>query len=105
MERVVMDNSGTGGRARVGNFRIAGKTGTAQNPHGEDHAVFACFATVDDPRIVVAVVCEESGHGGSMAAPVAQKVLQQFLTGALPQDVLVDPLSPGDAGEEGEEGD
>ncbi len=90
MERVVMDNSGTGGRARVGQFRIAGKTGTAQNPHGEDHALFACFATVDDPRLVVAVVAEEIGHGGSMAAPVAQRVLQVFLTGSLPEDVSID---------------
>jgi len=84
MERVVMDNSGTGGRARVGEFRIGGKTGTAQNPHGDDHAVFAAFATVDQPRIVVAVVAEESGHGGSVAAPVAQRVLYAFLTGEAP---------------------
>ncbi len=84
MERVIMDNSGTGTRARVGSFRIAGKTGTAQNPHGHDHAVFVCFATVDDPRIAVAVVAEESGHGGSTAAPVAQRVLDTFLTGAQP---------------------
>jgi penicillin-binding protein 2 len=86
MERVVMDNAGTGTRARVGRFRIAGKTGTAQNPHGNDHAVFACFATVDDPRLAVAVIAEESGHGGSVAAPVAQRVLQVFLTGSLPED-------------------
>jgi penicillin-binding protein 2 len=86
MERVVMDNSGTGSRARVGRFRIGGKTGTAQNPHGNDHAVFACFATIDDPRIAIAVIAEESGHGGSVAAPVAQGVLQVFLTGSLPED-------------------
>ncbi len=86
MERVVMDDSGTGTRARVGNFRIAGKTGTAQNPHGDDHAVFACFATMDDPRLSVAVIAEESGHGGSVAAPVAQRTLQVFLTGTLPED-------------------
>ena len=86
MERVVMDNAGTGTRARVGQFRIAGKTGTAQNPHGDDHALFACFATSDDPRLAVAVIAEESGHGGSVAAPVAQRVLQVFLTGVLPED-------------------
>lgn len=86
LERVVMDNAGTGTRARVGRYRIGGKTGTAQNPHGHDHAVFTCFATVDDPRLVVAVIAEESGHGGSVAAPVAQRVLQVFLTGSLPED-------------------
>lgn len=91
MERVVMDNSGTGTRARVGQFRIAGKTGTAQNPHGLDHAVFVCFATVDDPRIAIAVVAEECGHGGSNAAPAAQRVLQAFLTGAAPQGEAPEP--------------
>lgn len=79
MERVVMDNGGTGGRARVGAIRVGGKTGTAQNPHGDDHALFICYAPVEDPRIAVAVVVEESGHGGSVAAPVAQQVLQAYL--------------------------
>ncbi len=99
MEKVVMEAGGTGSRARVGKFRIGGKTGTAQNPHGDDHALFACFATVDDPRIVVSVVCEEAGHGGSVAGPVAQRILQVFLTGSLPNDVLAEAdwqLNPGD---------
>lgn len=85
MERVVMERIGTGTRAQVGPFRIAGKTGTAQNPHGEDGAVFVCFATVDDPRIAVAVVAEERGSGGATAAPVAQRVLHSFLTRSLPE--------------------
>lgn len=89
MEQVVMDNGGTGGRARVGEIRIAGKTGTAQNPHGEDHALFICYAPVLDPRIAIAVVVEESGHGGSVAAPIAQKVLQAYLA---PGATGVDPV-------------
>jgi hypothetical protein len=44
-------------------------------------------ATVDDPRIVIAVVAEESGHGGSASAPAAHKVLQAFLTGVIPDDL------------------
>lgn len=79
MERVVMDPNGTGGRSRVGDIRVGGKTGTAQNPHGEDHALFICYAPVEDPRIVVAVVVEESGHGGSIAAPIARQVLAAYL--------------------------
>lgn len=101
MERVVMDNSGTGTRARVGGFRIAGKTGTAQNPHGDDHALFACVATVDDPRIVIAVVAEESGHGGSVSAPAAHRVLQTFLTGVVP-DALMAGYQDGGAEVEGD---
>lgn len=93
MERVVMDAGGTGGRAKVGQFRIAGKTGTAQNPHGEDHALFVCYAPVDDPRIVVAVVIEEAGHGGSVAAPVAQRVLAALLQPDAPVSLVDEDLS------------
>jgi len=57
--------------------RVAGKTGTAQN-HGIDHALFICFAPVDNPRIAMAVMVENAGHGSTAAAPIAQKVLQAF---------------------------
>lgn len=80
LEQVVMHGQGTGGRARVGEIRIAGKTGTAQNP-GKDHALFACYAPADAPRIVVVVIAEGSGHGGAVAAPAAQKVLEEFFMG------------------------
>lgn len=78
MEAVVNDAGGTGGSARVEGVRVAGKTGTAQNPHGEDHALFVCYAPAEDPRIVVAVLVENAGHGSTAAAPIAQKVLQAF---------------------------
>ncbi len=73
MEQVVA--AGTGGAARVPGVRVAGKTGTAQNPQGEDHALFICYAPVEAPTIAVAVVVENGGHGGSTAAPIAQKAL------------------------------
>jgi len=78
MEAVVNDAGGTGGSAKVEGVRVAGKTGTAQNPHGEDHALFVCYAPAEDPRIVVAVLVENAGHGSTAAAPIAQKVLQAF---------------------------
>ena len=59
--------------------RVAGKTGTAQNPHGEDHALFFGYAPAEEPEIVVVVVVEQSGHGGAVAAPVAQRVLAAYL--------------------------
>ena len=70
--------SGTGTAARVPNMRVAGKTGTAQNPHGEDHALFVCYAPADDPRIAMAFVIENSGHGGSVAASMAGAVLRKL---------------------------
>ncbi len=77
MERTVL--AGTGGRARVPGVRVGGKTGTGQNPHGDDHAVFICFAPVEAPTIAVAVLVENGGHGGSTAAPIAQKALAAWL--------------------------
>jgi penicillin-binding protein 2 len=64
--------------AKVEGVRVAGKTGTAQNPHGEDHALFICYAPADAPEIAIAVLVENAGHGGSEAAPVAQKVLNAY---------------------------
>jgi penicillin-binding protein 2 len=78
MEGVVMEAGGTGSRSRVPGVRVGGKTGTAQNPHGEDHAIFVAFAPVEDPQIVVACVLEERGHGGAIAAPVVGEVLKAF---------------------------
>jgi penicillin-binding protein 2 len=78
MEAVVNDEGGTGGSAKVEGVRVAGKTGTAQNPHGNDHALFVCYAPAESPRIVVAVLVENAGHGSTAAAPIAQKVLQAF---------------------------
>jgi len=78
MEAVVNDEGGTGGSAKVEGVRVAGKTGTAQNPHGNDHALFVCYAPAEAPRIVVAVLVENAGHGSTAAAPIAQKVLQAF---------------------------
>lgn len=70
---------GTGKQAQVGGVRVAGKTGTAQNPHGEPHAWFVGFAPFEHPRIVVATIIENAGHGGSVAAPVARKVIEAYL--------------------------
>lgn len=82
LEEVVMNSRGTGQRARVGEVRIAGKTGTAENP-GEDHALFAAFAPAEAPTIVVVVIAEHAGHGGAVAAPAAQKILQAYFERSL----------------------
>lgn len=79
MKRVV--DSGTGGGARIPGFGVAGKTGTAQNPHGNDHALFVCYAPTDAPRIAIAIVAENSGHGGTICAPIAARVLRRVLLG------------------------
>jgi penicillin-binding protein 2 len=87
---VVNSPGGTGGRARIEGFDVAGKTGTAQviqrregrNEHlsaeQQDHAWFVCFAPARQPQITVVALIEHGGHGGATAAPVARKVLENF---------------------------
>ncbi|MEN6565219.1 MAG: penicillin-binding protein 2 [Veillonellales bacterium] len=55
---------------------IAGKTGTAENPHGDDHGWFVAYAPFDDPTVVVAVIVEQGGFGSDSATPIARKILE-----------------------------
>jgi penicillin-binding protein 2 len=77
LHRVVQ--SGTGQAARVPGVEAAGKTGTAQNPHGQDHALFVCYAPAEAPTLALAFVVENSGHGSSVAAPLAGAILRRVL--------------------------
>jgi penicillin-binding protein 2 len=78
MREVVANEKGTGRAAAVEGVSVAGKTGTAQNPHGQDHALFVAFAPVEAPTICVAIVMENAGHGGFKAAPVARQILSAY---------------------------
>jgi penicillin-binding protein 2 len=84
MRRVVQEPGGTGGMARIRGIVSAGKTGTAQNPHGADHAWYIGFAPFDHPRIAIAVLLENAGMGGVKAAPIAGRVMQQYLLAEIP---------------------
>jgi len=96
MVQVVENPRGTAKRIRTPAYRIAGKTGTAQvfsvgqkeaynerqvSERKRDHALFVAFAPVDEPRIAVAVLVENGGHGGATAAPVARAVMDSYLLG------------------------
>jgi penicillin-binding protein 2 len=69
---------GTGVMAQVRDMEVGGKTGTAENPHGDDHSWFVGYAPADDPKILVCVLVENAGHGGSVAAPIAGKIMNTF---------------------------
>jgi penicillin-binding protein 2 len=90
LERVV--NTGTATRARVPGIRVAGKTGTAQNPHGRDHALFACYAPADHPTLALAIVVENVGHGSTYAAPVAGLVIRRVMLPDSLQNVKLPPV-------------
>lgn len=70
---------GTGRIARIEGYEVCGKTGTVQNPHGEDHSAFITFAPKDNPKIAVAVFVENSGFGSTYAAPIASLVMEKYL--------------------------
>ncbi len=77
---VVNSVDGTATNIASKNLKIAGKTGTAQNPHGEDHALFVAFAPFDNPQIAVSVIVENVGYGSTHAAPIARELIRTYLT-------------------------
>jgi peptidoglycan glycosyltransferase len=72
-------NNGTGTSAALEGVQVAGKTGTAEVENGEPHAWFAAFAPAYDPQVVVAVLVENAGTGGGVAAPIARQVISAAL--------------------------
>ena len=99
MTQVIESPKGTARAIRSDHYRIAGKTGTAQvfsvaqdEEYDEetvalrkrDHALFIAFAPVEDPQIAIAVVVENGGHGGSVAAPIAREIMDRYLLGDRP---------------------
>ncbi len=81
MEDVV--TQGTARIAKIDDIIICGKTGTVENPHGEDHSIFAAFAPKDNPQIAIAVVVENSGYGSTWAAPIASLMIEKYLTDSI----------------------
>ncbi|MEI6758202.1 MAG: penicillin-binding protein 2 [Chlorobium sp.] len=72
---------GTGTLAKVPGVSVAGKTGTAQNPHGKDHAWFIAFAPVENPKIAITVLVENAGFGGAISAPIARELIKYYVKG------------------------
>lgn len=86
MERAV--NGPGGGTAWIANLNnvniiVCGKTGTAENPHGEDHSIFIAFAPKVNPKIAIAVYVENAGFGATYAAPVASLMMEKYLTDSI----------------------
>jgi peptidoglycan glycosyltransferase len=76
---VAVVKHGTGTAAALPNAQVAGKTGTATNPAGRSHAWFVAFAPATAPRVAVAIVVENAGYGGDVAAPIARRVIEAAL--------------------------
>lgn len=89
MKRVVTEG---GGRyyVNIPEIQMAGKTGTAQNPHGENHGWFIAYAPADNPQIAVAVLTENAGFGSISAAPVVSLIVEKYLTGEINRQFVYD---------------
>ena len=78
MYDVVNIKNGTAFDPKAKFFEICGKTGTAQNPHGEDHSIYMAFAPKNNPKIAIAVLIENAGWGSKWAAPIGNKFINKF---------------------------
>ncbi|MCB9246100.1 MAG: penicillin-binding protein 2 [Flavobacteriales bacterium] len=70
---------GTAAGSQIKGITSCGKTGTVQNPHGENHSMFIAFAPKEEPKIAIAVVVENSGYGSTWAAPIASLMMEKYL--------------------------
>ncbi|MBQ5409515.1 MAG: hypothetical protein IIU17_06325, partial [Muribaculaceae bacterium] len=73
---------GTCRRANLPGLDVCGKTGTVQNPHGQDHSVFMGFAPKDDPKIAICVYAENAGFGAQVAVPMGAMIIERYLRGS-----------------------
>lgn len=87
LSQVVNVPGGTAHSVRIDGIEMCGKTGTVQNPHGNNHAVFFAFAPRDNPKIAIAVFVENAGYGGVVSGPIASMIVEKYLrdTVTLPQ--------------------
>ncbi|MGB0368528.1 MAG: penicillin-binding protein 2 [Flavobacteriales bacterium] len=89
---MVFEQGGTGFRSRHDSIVMCGKTGTAQNPHGEDHSIFICFAPKDNPKIALAVFVENAGGGSKYGAPIASLLVEKYLHDSISRPQLELPI-------------
>ncbi len=81
MLNVFQGSHGTARMSHIDSILVAGKTGTAENPHGLDHSILMAFAPVDNPQIAIAVIVENAGYGSTWAAPIASLMIEKYIKG------------------------
>lgn len=86
---------GTARWYRLDSVKMCGKTGTVENPHGEDHSMFIAFAPYENPKIALTVIVENSGYGSSWAAPIATLLIEKYLFGETSRPYLEERMLNG----------
>ena len=81
MRSVFEGAHGTARGSRIPGISAGGKTGTAQNPHGDNHSIFIAFAPVEDPQIALSIIIENGGYGSTWAAPIASLMMEKYIKG------------------------
>jgi penicillin-binding protein 2 len=81
MKSVFEGGAGTARGSRIPGISAGGKTGTAQNPHGDNHSIFIAFAPVEDPKIALSIIIENGGYGSTWAAPIASLMMEKYIKG------------------------
>ena len=97
MWKVVNEDGGTARKARLKNYMVAGKTGTAQFWRGhvkDNHTWFLCFAPYDNPRYVICVFVQGAQSGGAVAAPIGAKILEEIFAMEEGKEVKLTSLAP-----------
>ncbi|HPG34095.1 MAG TPA: penicillin-binding transpeptidase domain-containing protein, partial [Lentimicrobium sp.] len=74
---------GTARWYQIEGVTMCGKTGTAENPHGEDHSLYMAFAPAENPKIAIAVIIENAGFGSTWALPVASLMIEKYVKGSV----------------------
>ena len=81
MNSVFEGAHGTARGSKIPGISAGGKTGTAQNPHGDNHSIFIAFAPVEDPQIALSIIIENGGYGSTWAAPIASLMMEKYIKG------------------------
>jgi len=79
MQTAIEGEFGTAKKGVIEGLKICGKTGTAQNPHGEDHSIFIGFAPKNNPKIALAIYVENGGWGSEMAVPIGSLCIEKYI--------------------------
>ena len=92
MMEVFEGDHGTARAFKLDSITMAGKTGTADNPHGKPHSNFIAFAPVDNPKIAICVIVENAGFGSRYAAPIATLMIEKYITRTVKRKDLEDRM-------------
>ncbi len=96
MVEVFEGEHGTARWFKMDSISQAGKTGTVQNPHGEDHSLFIAYAPVENPQIAISVIVENGGYGSKWAAPIASLLIEKYISGQVKRKNLEKRIMDGD---------